>query len=80
MRSEDVGFSNEHRPEKRRRGTAGAMSPQARSVALWIAALAVNVTTACAGILWGWEVFVRLLPPALGSVVGASLVGYSLRR
>ncbi|MFE9018990.1 hypothetical protein ACFYNL_10515 [Streptomyces sp. NPDC007808] len=56
------------------------MSPQAQSVALWILSLAINVTAACAGIAWGWEVFAPFLLPAFGSVVGASLVSYSLRR
>ena len=47
---------------------------------MWIVALAVNTTAACAGIVWGWEALVRFLLPAFGSVVGASLVSYSLRR
>ncbi|MBC9725165.1 hypothetical protein [Streptomyces sp. TRM68367] len=56
------------------------MSPQAQSVAMWIVALAVNITAACAGIVWGWEAFVQFLVPAFGSAAGASLVSYSLRR
>ncbi|MFB7930907.1 MULTISPECIES: hypothetical protein [Streptomyces] len=56
------------------------MSPQAQSVALWILAVAVNTTAACAGIVWGWTAFTQFLLPAFGSVVGASLVSYSLRR
>ncbi|WP_369195531.1 hypothetical protein [Streptomyces djakartensis] len=56
------------------------MSPEAQSVALWILSLAVNVMAACAGIAWGWDAFARFLVPAFGSVVGASLVSYRLRR
>ncbi|MEG8277590.1 hypothetical protein [Streptomyces sp. AHA2] len=56
------------------------MSPQSQSVALWILSLAVCVMAACAGIAWGWDAFAQLLVPAFGTVVGASLVSYSLRR
>ncbi|MEV0243992.1 hypothetical protein AB0I06_29335 [Streptomyces sp. NPDC050674] len=56
------------------------MSPQAQSVALWIMSLAINLAAVCAGIVWGWEAFTQLLLPAFGSVVGASMVSYSLRR
>ncbi|MFJ5993722.1 hypothetical protein [Streptomyces sp. NPDC092370] len=56
------------------------MSPQAQSVALWIMSLAINITAVCAGIVWGWEAFAQFLLPAFGSVVGASMVSYSLRR
>ena len=56
------------------------MSPQAQSVALWIMSLAINITAACAGIVWGWEAFAQFLLPSYGSGVGASMVSYSLRR
>jgi hypothetical protein len=47
---------------------------------MWVLAVAVNAMAICSGIVWGWDAFVQFLLPALGSVTGASLVSYSLRR
>ncbi|MPY64768.1 hypothetical protein [Streptomyces spongiae] len=55
------------------------LSPQAQSAAMWALAVGVNTATVCAGLLWGWDAFVQFLLPAVGSVVGASLVSYSRR-
>jgi hypothetical protein len=57
-----------------------SMSPQSQSILMWVLALAVNATAICAGIIGGWDVFVQFLLPAFGSVTGASIVSYSLRR